>query len=103
MESAPSLVELTQLTIDECFVYKVPPLRAASGHRAEEWGLAETILTAVLKVVQVGDVLYVRLFEQQTSKLEVTSANVGTVAAVASSLIGAGAAGQRASVAMKAR
>ena len=84
MESAPSLVELTQLTIDECFVYKVPPLRAASGHRAEEWGLAEPILTAVLKVVQVGDVLYVRLFEQQTSKLEVTSANVGTVAAVAS-------------------
>jgi len=26
-------VEFTRLSIDECFVYKLPPYRTASGHR----------------------------------------------------------------------
>ena len=44
-ESMNSAVEICLLTINECFVYKVPPLRTASGHRAEDWDLAHCGLT----------------------------------------------------------
>ena len=39
------VLEQPLLTIKEVFVYRVPPLRAASGHRAEEWGLANPVFT----------------------------------------------------------
>jgi hypothetical protein len=46
-------VAIFLLTISECFVYKVPPLRSASGHRAEEWDLANPVFTGCLKIVQL--------------------------------------------------
>ena len=45
-------VEILNLTIRECFVYKVPPLRSASGHRAEDWNLASPVFTGCLKIFQ---------------------------------------------------
>lgn len=39
------VIEQPLLTIKEVFVYQVPPLRASSGHRAEEWGLANPVFT----------------------------------------------------------
>lgn len=39
------VIEQPLLTMKEVFVYRVPPLRAASGHRAEEWGLANPVFT----------------------------------------------------------
>lgn len=39
------LIEQPLFSIKEVFVYRVPPLRAASGHRAEEWGLANPVFT----------------------------------------------------------
>ena len=48
--SAP--VEILTLTINECFIYKVPPLRSASGHRAEDWKLENPLFTGCLKVFQ---------------------------------------------------
>lgn len=45
-------VEILLLTITETFVYKVPPLKSASGHRAEEWGLDNPLFTGLLRVYQ---------------------------------------------------
>ncbi|KAJ1435871.1 hypothetical protein B484DRAFT_325355 [Ochromonadaceae sp. CCMP2298] len=56
-EEEVSNVEISLITIDECFVYKVPPLRTASGHRAEDWNLANPIFTGCLKIFQGGDKL----------------------------------------------
>lgn len=39
------VLEQPLLTIKEVFVYRVPPLRASSGHRAEEWGLENPVFT----------------------------------------------------------
>ncbi len=45
--------EQTLLTIKEAFIYKVPPLRTASGHRAEDWNLANPLFTGLIRVFQV--------------------------------------------------
>lgn len=45
-------LEILVLTISECFVYKIPPLRSASGHRAEDWDLANPLFTGCLRVYQ---------------------------------------------------
>lgn len=44
-EDEQLVIEQPLLTIKEVFVYQVPPLRASSGHRAEEWGLANPVFT----------------------------------------------------------
>lgn len=44
-EDGEILVEQPLSTIKEVFVYRVPPLRASSGHRAEEWGLENPVFT----------------------------------------------------------
>lgn len=51
------------LTIAESFLYKVPPLKQSSGHRAEDWGLANPTMTARLELVGVDDVLEIRVFD----------------------------------------
>jgi hypothetical protein len=54
-DPAPAMttaVEILLLTITETFVYKVPPLKSASGHRAEEWGLDNPLFTGILRVYQ---------------------------------------------------
>ncbi|CAM9717208.1 unnamed protein product [Ectocarpus fasciculatus] len=63
-EEEELVIEQPLLTIKEVFVYRVPPLRASSGHRAEEWGLANPVFTeGVLKIAQVGDACCLRLFK----------------------------------------
>jgi hypothetical protein len=57
-----SSVLLQLLSISECFVYKVPPLRTASGHRAEDWDLANPVFTGCLKVHQVGMKLIITVY-----------------------------------------
>ena len=42
-EDAP--IEISMFKAPECFLYKVPPLKIASGHRAEDWGLGSPQLT----------------------------------------------------------
>ena len=39
--------EMLLLTLSEVFVYKVPPMKSASGHRAEEWGLGKPMFTGL--------------------------------------------------------
>lgn len=66
--SDASSVEICTLTIKECFVYKVPPLRTASGHRAEEWDLAKPLLTGCLKLFQSGDTLRLVIYSFKDPK-----------------------------------
>lgn len=49
------LIEQPLLTIKEVFVYRVPHLRASSGHRAEEWGLADPVFTGTVWEGYVAD------------------------------------------------
>lgn len=59
---SPSAYEQHLLCINECFVYKVPPLRTASGHRAEDWGLAAPLFTGCLRIFQRDVKLSVRVY-----------------------------------------
>lgn len=49
---ASSTLDMHVISLPECFVYKVPPLRSASGHRAEDWGLEHPLFTGCIKVYQ---------------------------------------------------
>lgn len=72
-----STVELCLLTIKECFVYKVPPLRTASGHRAEDWGLANPLFTGCLKLFQSGDALRLAIYAfKDQQKTSITDENI---------------------------
>ena len=71
------VVEQNLLSIGECFIYKVPPLRTASGHRAEEWGLASPLLTGFLRVTQADTKLKITLYSyRDPSKLLASDENL---------------------------
>ncbi|KAL7554430.1 hypothetical protein ACHAWF_017875 [Thalassiosira exigua] len=42
------VIEQLLLKIDEVFVYRIPPMRSADGHRAEDWNLAKPLQTCSL-------------------------------------------------------
>lgn len=58
-----SWAEIPLLTIREVFVYRVPPLAAASGHRAEQWGLEKPVFTGLMKISRLDDRCLVRLYQ----------------------------------------
>ena len=60
--------EQTVLTVTECFVYKVPTLRSASGHRAEDWNLATPLFTGALRVYQSDLKMRIALFTYNDPK-----------------------------------
>jgi hypothetical protein len=66
MDEAASALDITTeillLTITETFIYKVPPLKSASGHRAEEWGLDKPLFTGLLRVFQHDQKLRIVLY-----------------------------------------
>eukprot|EP00611_Tribonema_gayanum_P010664 TRINITY_DN2072_c0_g1_i2.p1 TRINITY_DN2072_c0_g1~~TRINITY_DN2072_c0_g1_i2.p1 ORF type:complete len:300 (+),score=97.93 TRINITY_DN2072_c0_g1_i2:92-901(+) len=61
-DGEPSRVEVPLLYIKEVFVYRVPPAKAASGHRAEEWGLENPALTGFMRISQLDDQCLVKMF-----------------------------------------
>lgn len=65
-------VEQGLMSIDEVFIYRVPPLRTAGGHRADDWGLGTPLLTGSMKIVQRGDECFVRLYEPTQGALFAT-------------------------------
>ncbi len=70
-------VEILMLTIKECFVYKVPPLRSASGHRAEDWGLANPMCTGCLQIFQADTKLRIILYSyKDANHLTMTPENI---------------------------
>ena len=38
------------LTVNETFVYKIPPLKGSGGHRASDWDLGKPAMTGILIV-----------------------------------------------------
>lgn len=67
-------LESTVLNIPEVFVYKVPPLRSASGHRAEDWGLGSPLFTGVMKVYQADIKLRICIYSFKDPKTLNTAA-----------------------------
>ncbi|CAN0084952.1 unnamed protein product, partial [Phaeothamnion confervicola] len=64
VDDGPAIeVEAPLLFIKECFVYRVPPLRSASGHRAEDWKLADPLFTGACRLVQHGEDCHIRLLK----------------------------------------
>lgn len=60
---AATAFEQRVLTIPECFLYKIPPLKSSSGHRAETWGLGSPSLVGRIELIGVGTVLEIRIFD----------------------------------------
>jgi hypothetical protein len=56
------VIEQTLLTVEETFVYKVPPMATSTGFRAEDWNLAKPIATCSLLVKRVDSTLSIQLF-----------------------------------------
>mmetsp|Transcript_29628 Transcript_29628/g.28358 ORF Transcript_29628/g.28358 Transcript_29628/m.28358 type:complete len:127 (+) Transcript_29628:266-646(+) len=56
------------LNVSECFVYKVPALRSASGHRAEDWGLANPLFTGALRIYQTDIKMRIALYSYKDDK-----------------------------------
>jgi len=79
LDPAPAAIEMLRLSVSECFVYQLPKFRAASGHRAEDWGLADPVLTGSLKVAQADETLFVRLYADRKDAAAVTGASVSVV------------------------
>src|SRR4051812_30109495 len=46
-------------TIQECFMYKIPPLQRSKGHSCQEWGLENPMWTGRLNVVAVQDEVFI--------------------------------------------
>ena len=55
--------EQVVLKLADVFVFKIPPLRSASGHRAEDWDLEKPLFTGYLKVYQSDQKLFVRIYQ----------------------------------------
>lgn len=74
MDDLPEPVfEQTILTVSECFVYKVPPLRTASGHRAEDWGLDKPVFTGCLKMFQADTKFRIVIYRLKDPSTTLTS------------------------------
>jgi hypothetical protein len=67
MDFIDKAYDITLLTIKEVFVYKVPPLRSASGHRAEDWNLATPLFTGYIRIIQNNNILFIRLYNYKNA------------------------------------
>jgi len=50
------------LTVNEVFIYRIPHLKSAGGHRAEDWDLANPLQTCVLNVERMDNSCVVKFF-----------------------------------------
>eukprot|EP01036_Dinobryon_divergens_P024534 gene24534-32996_t len=73
MENTP---EIIVLSIRECFVYKIPPLRTASGHRAEDWKLENPLFSGCLKIFQADSKLRIVVYSPKDGKSAIFDENI---------------------------
>lgn len=59
------MIEQRLLSIDEVFVYRIPPMRSADGHRAEDWNLAKPLATCSLVVTRRDDDLRIDIMAER--------------------------------------
>jgi hypothetical protein len=55
------VIEQRLLKIDEIFIYRIPPMRSADGHRAEDWNLAKPLATCSLHVTRRDNTLCINI------------------------------------------
>lgn len=67
-----ALPELPLFGCREAYVYRVPPATTV-GHRAEMWDVNNWLATVSLRVVQADDDCYVRLLDDKTGGVPVSS------------------------------
>jgi len=60
-ESEKVVIEQRLLKLDEVFVYKIPAMKTADGHRAEDWNLAMPLATCSLIVNRRDDSLCINI------------------------------------------
>lgn len=63
MTDQDSGIEQIILKLGDCFVFKIPPLRSASGHRAESWDLEKPLFIGYLRMYQNDKKLIVRIYK----------------------------------------
>eukprot|EP00536_Pseudo-nitzschia_multiseries_P007368 jgi/Psemu1/195502/e_gw1.173.50.1 len=64
------LLRQTLMSVDECFVYKVPPLTvASSGYKANDWNLAQPLETCGFQVERRNDDLFLLFTLEHHTKL----------------------------------
>lgn len=62
------VIEQRLLKIDEIFIYRIPPMRSADGHRAEDWNLAKPLATCSLVVARRDNDLCVNIMAERPKK-----------------------------------
>lgn len=67
------------LKISECFIYRIPPMKSADGHRAEDWNLATPLATCALDMSQRDDTLVISLLANRPMKDGPTGATEQTL------------------------
>jgi hypothetical protein len=59
------VIEQRVLKLDEVFVYKIPAMRSADGHRAEDWNLAKPLATCSLVANRLDDSLCINIMAER--------------------------------------
>eukprot|EP01083_Nonionella_stella_P018257 50939_1 len=59
------VIEQRLLKIDEVFIYHIPPMRSADGHRAEDWNLAKPLATCSLLVARRDNDLCINIMAER--------------------------------------
>jgi len=62
------VLEQDLLNLPECFIYRIPPMRSAEGHRAEDWNLPSPLATCALKTIRRDNSLLVKLLASRPKK-----------------------------------
>lgn len=68
-EEGGSLLRQTLMNVDECFVYRVPPLSTSGGHRADNWDLSKPLETCGFQVERRNNDLYLLFTTENHTKL----------------------------------
>ncbi|CAJ1955131.1 unnamed protein product [Cylindrotheca closterium] len=68
-EQSGSLLRQTLMNVDECFVYRVPPMATSGGHRAENWDLSTPLETCGLQVERRDNDLFLLFTTESHTKL----------------------------------
>ncbi len=66
--SAAVEYERTLAWIEEVFVYRIPPLSSSAGHICESWGLSNPLWTGSLKLVGVGEAVYLLFLHRENGE-----------------------------------
>lgn len=68
-EQSGSLLRQTLMNVDECFVYRVPPMATSNGHRAENWDLSNPLQTCGFQVERRDNDLFLLFTTDNHTKL----------------------------------